>query len=80
MIFVVFSVYWAIEAASFGARLVNLEQKVFGLEKENRQLSDKLIGATSLAELSAKTEGLGFTKPANIVYIGKDDYVAKLLP
>ncbi|MBI2103695.1 hypothetical protein HYT59_01680 [Candidatus Woesebacteria bacterium] len=77
-VFIILNVYWAIGAASFGARLANLEQKAFNLQKENSELSSQLIGATSLGSLSVKTESMGFVKPSQIVYINEGELVAKL--
>ena len=78
-VFGIIAVFLAIEAASYGARLVHYDNEIIRIEKENRDLSDSLINATSLSKASESTEDMGFTKPSDIVYISKDDSVAKLV-
>lgn len=68
-IFGIVTVILGIEAASYGAKLALLEEKVFELDVENRSLSGQLVNETSTKELSQISEEKGFVKPTNIVYI-----------
>lgn len=77
LIFVVATVVLAIQAASYGAKLHSLEEKETELETESKNLSEMMVSNTSLEELSAKSDEMGFVKPERIVYITGDKVVAQ---
>jgi hypothetical protein len=76
VIFGAIAVFHAVESATQGAKLIALEEKVSKLNKENKDISDKLIQETSLSETQDKVEELGYTKPAQIIYITPEKDVA----
>jgi hypothetical protein len=78
VLFFVSTILLAIEVSTLGATLVNLEQEELKLVKENRELSNQLIQASSLKKVGEKSQDLGFIKPTKILYIGKDEVVARL--
>ena len=78
ILFVVSSVYMAIQVATTGAKIAKLDTEKRSLQKENEEISNTLINSSSLSELGEKAEELGFTKPEAIMYIKGDKQVAKL--
>ncbi len=77
-IFLVGTVFFAIEAGVSGAELAALEKTEFTLRDENRSLSDKIVEASSLSGVEKRASELGFDKPDNTVYIGTVETIAKL--
>ena len=71
-------VFLAIEAATSGAQIAQLEQEEAVLTKQSRELSDQLVKASSLITLGEEAEVLGFKKPSQIIYITEKEVVAKL--
>lgn len=71
-------VFLTIEAATSGAQIAQLEQEEAVLTKQSRELSDKLVKASSLITLGEEAEVLGFKKPSQIIYITEKEVVAKL--
>jgi len=71
-------VFLTIEAATSGAQVVQFEQEEAVLTKQNRELSDQLVKASSLITLGEEAEILGFKKPSQIIYITEKEIVAKL--
>lgn len=71
-------VYLSVETATSGAVLVNLESQEGALSEENKNLKDAIVKSSSLNNLEARTEVLGFVKPARILYITGKEEVAKL--
>lgn len=74
----VFGLYYIIESVSLGAQLAQIKREEYKLMEENRELSDSLIGTTSLTSFEKKTEELGFVKPSEIVYLKGEAQVANL--
>lgn len=77
-VFALVVVFLTIETATSGAQLAQLEQEEAVLTKQNRELSDQLVKASSLTSLGEEAEVLGFKKPSQIIYITEKEAVAKL--
>lgn len=77
VVFVIATVFLAIESASYGAKLHSLEEREAELTQENRELSSQMVSNTSLGELSGKSEEMGFVKPDKILYVSGDKVVAQ---
>lgn len=77
-IFLVGTVFFAIEAGVSGAELSALEKTEVILRDENRELSDRIVEASSLSGVEKRANELGFDKPGNTVYIGGGQTIAKL--
>ena len=71
-------VFLTIESATSGAQIAQLEQEEAILTKQSRELSDKLVKASSLITLGEEAKVLGFKKPSQIIYITEKEAVAKL--
>lgn len=71
-------VFLTIEVATSGAQLAQLEQEEAVLTKQNRELSDQLVKASSLITLGEEAKVLGFKKPSQIIYVTEKEVVAKL--
>ena len=74
----VLGVYYIIESVSLGAELAKIQREERKLVEENRDLSDSLIGSSSLSSFEKKTEELGFLKPESVVYLKGETQVANL--
>lgn len=78
VILVGLTVYVTIESSTSGAELSNMEKIEAKLTQENDDLSNELVGNSSLNTLESKASELGFAKPTKILYIGEEQKVAKL--
>ena len=78
VIFVIATVFFAIEASTLGARLAELENQEIILNKEKQEYSNQLINSSSLSGMGEKAEQLGFKKPSDVIYISEKEAVAKL--
>ena len=67
-----------IASSTKGARLLELEEEVGALERENRELTSKLVSNTSLLLVEEKSQELGMIKPENVVYLETREEIAKL--
>ncbi|KKS80020.1 MAG: hypothetical protein UV56_C0030G0005 [Candidatus Woesebacteria bacterium GW2011_GWC1_43_10b] len=67
-----------IASSTKGARLLELEEEVGALERENRELTSKLVSNTSLLLVEEKSQELGMIKPENVVYLETQEQIAKL--
>jgi len=76
--FVVATVFFAIEASTLEAHLAKLENEEFLLAKEKQEYSNQLINLSSLSGMGEKAEELGFMKPSNVIYISEKEAFAKL--
>lgn len=72
------SIFLTIETAVTGAAISDLEKKESGLLSEKQGLEETLVKTLSSSELQEKSAKLGFVKPANLVYVNKEEPVAKL--
>ncbi len=77
-IFVIATVFFAIEASTLGAHLAKLENEEAILIQEKQEYSNQLINSSSLSGMGEKAEQLGFKKPSNVIYISEKEAVAKL--
>lgn len=73
-----FVVYSAIQMSSVGARIAELEREEQELILKNSELSDNLVGKTSLLSISENAEKMGFVKPETVIYTEKEEVAAKL--
>lgn len=78
VVFIIATVYTTIKTSSLGAILVDLESKEKELLSENANLSDSLVHLSSMTSIEKKAEDLGFVKPQNVIYLGKQESVAQL--
>ena len=78
VIFVIATVFFAIEASTLGAHLAKLENEEVILIKEQQEYSNQLINSSSLSGMGEKAEQLGFSKPSEVIYISEKEAVAKL--
>jgi Tfp pilus assembly protein PilO len=76
--FVVATVFFAIEASTLGAKLAQLENEEANLIKERQEFSNQLVNSSSLSIMSEKAEELGFKKPSDVIYVSEKEAVAKL--
>lgn len=70
------SIFLTIETVGGSMEIVNLEKKGAELSEEKRDLESLLVKTLSTRELQEKSTDLGFSKPADLVYINKVDPVA----
>src|SRR3972149_3435805 len=68
-VFAILTIFMAIEAASYGAKMKFIEDKIINLDRENREISSQLVSGSSLGSFSQISEELGFVKPTLILYI-----------
>ena len=78
VIFIIATVYTTIKTSSLGTTLVDLESKEKELISENANLADSLVHLSSMTSIEKKAEDLGFVKPQNVIYLGKQESVAQL--
>lgn len=72
------TVFLTIESVTLGAKLAILEEETRKLARENELLEGELVKASSLSNLGEKAEDMGFQKPGLVLYISKEEAVAKL--
>jgi hypothetical protein len=77
-LFIIATVFFAIEASTLGAHIAELENEERILIKEKQEYSNQLINSSSLSGMGEKAEQLGFKKPSDVVYISEKEAVAKL--
>ena len=76
--FLIFNVYFSLQTVAYGSQLSALEQDEERISKENKILSNKLVGDTSLTKISERSEELGFEQPSQTLYLSKNDSVTAL--
>lgn len=67
-----------IGASLWGAQLHGVEQEIAKIESENRILVAEIVGKSSLTEVYAKAEEMGFAPPGEVRYIETNTAVAQL--
>lgn len=77
-ILAVSSVLMTIETATSGMEIAKLEETESILVAQKSELEAKLVKSLSLGELAEQSEGLGFVKASDLVYLTLDEPVAKL--
>ncbi len=78
MILIAEQVLFAIQVATFGSKLAQLEQKRLEISKVNEDISKELIQSTSLTKIQTLSDKLGFEKSTIMWYLNSVDAVAKL--
>jgi len=76
--FLAFFVFLTVETATSGATLSYLEKQEQSLGRENSDLEDAIVKASSLNGFEKKSAELEFVKPSKILYINGKEEVAKL--
>lgn len=71
-------VFLTVETATSGAVLAKMESREASLMRENSDLKDAVVRASSLNDVEKKSQELGFVKPSKILYINGSEEVAKL--
>jgi len=71
-------VLFAVQSATAGARLAELEYKEKELVKGNQELSRSIVESSSLSDMEETADELGFAKPNNTYYLTLEELVAKL--
>ena len=77
-VFAGIQVLFAIQTATAGAELSELEREEQDLIKSNQELSRYLVKSSSLSEMKETADELGFKIPVNTFYISTEEIVAKL--
>jgi len=72
------SVIMTIEVSATGAQIASLQNKENVLSAEKRVLEEELVKTSSVSELQVKSAELGFTKPAETVYLSQSLPVANI--
>ena len=75
---VIANVYLCINYATSGAVISHLERQETSIDDEKSYLSEQLLITASLKQIESKAEEMGFSKPANILYLNSEESVAKL--
>lgn len=75
---VVANVFLSIDSATSGAEISYLEEQERRLADENNYNSEQLFKSVSLKQVEQQAVGLGFDKPASVVYLNGEESVAKL--
>ena len=71
-IFVVSSVFIAIEASASGAEMRQLEEEKSVLSRQKSELEQEMVKGMSSQEISQKSLELGFVKPTDLMYLNGD--------
>jgi len=77
-VLIVLTVIVTVSSATTGVEMSRLEKEELALTNERRNLQEAFVKTLSTHDLDAKSSGLGFTKPADIVYISGLPPVANL--
>ena len=70
------TVFFAISASTYGATLRSVEKEIAALEKENRQLSEEVVAASSLIKTAPESEELGLVTPHEVIYLTNEEKFA----
>jgi len=79
LVFLISNIYLSLQTVSSGAKLSKLEKTESEIVKGNRELSSKLVKATSLISVQEKSVELGFVKPLALVFVKGVEPVASKL-
>jgi hypothetical protein len=71
-------VLFAVQSATAGARLAELEYEEKELMKGNQELSQFIVESSSLSEMEETADELGFAKPDTTYYLTLEELVAQL--
>lgn len=73
-VFLISSVYVAIEASASASEMVALEEKEALLVGTKGELEGALVKGMSGVEIDSRSAGLGFVKPNDLIYLDSDAY------
>ena len=68
----------AIQTSHQGSELIEIENEIADLKKENNEVELSVIKETSLSVLSETAFEFGFEKPNSMLYLNRQSSVAKL--
>lgn len=68
----------AVTTSTKGSEVISLEQQISELEAESNLLKSQIVKNSSLTTLSKREEELGMTKPENIIYLNRAEFIAQL--
>jgi hypothetical protein len=77
-LFVGVQVLFAVQSATSGARLAELEYEEEELIKGNQEISQYIVESSSLSEMEETADELGFRKPDTTYYLTLEELVAQL--
>lgn len=77
-VLVIISILVTIGAGSKGAEIAYLNTEIQKVSEENESMNSEILNKSSLSEITTLSEGLGLTKPKNVVYLNTSDEVASL--
>jgi hypothetical protein len=77
-VLVISSVFMTVASATSGAEVSSLQKEEAQLSDQKRYLEDTLVKTLSTNQLQEKSNGLGYGKPVNLVYVAPPEAVAKL--
>jgi hypothetical protein len=72
VIFMITSVFVAIEASASGAQMRLLEDEETTLSRQKSELEGSLVKGMSSTEAEGKSLELGFVKPTDLIYLNSD--------
>lgn len=70
------TIFFAVDTATAGAEISKLENEIYSLSKENRELGEEVIKLSSVSAIDTSAEDLGFAKPEKTVYLTLDGFSA----
>ena len=76
--FALTAVLITIQTVASGAEIAELEKKSEILISQKSELESTYVKALSMGDLQEKSSEMGFVKPENLMYLGKDETVAQM--
>lgn len=74
------SIFMAVDVATSGAEISNLESQVAVLSQRNRELTAEVIRYSSVSEVDTASSELGFLKPEKTIYLTPEQGIFAKLP
>lgn len=78
VVFAMSAVLITIETVSSGTEILALEKTAENLTSQKRELEESFVKTISMGDLQEKSTEMGFIKPENLMYLSKNESVAKL--
>lgn len=75
---ILLQIYFAVQTATRGAELANLEIQQSKLAKANQGLAEQLVESSSLTKIQNQADSLGYVPSQKRIFIGGKDFFAKL--
>lgn len=72
------SIFMTIESATSGGEIASLQKEETQLTGQQQDLQEALVQNLSISSLQEKSQGLGFVKVSNLVYVSDGSPVARL--